>query len=179
MRKDHLHRIIAAAAVLCALAGTRVLAQAPALELTLGFSSFHERPSSGADQKLDGFVLGFRHSIDATWSLEAALNRQTGTEGGGVDMRQWGAMAGPRYSRTFHPRWQAFGHVLAGFQQLSARQGEASDKKNSLVLAPGVGVDFALNRNVSLRAQEELVLTRYAGVNQRNTAFYLGIVLRK
>ncbi|WP_306599516.1 outer membrane protein [Geothrix sp. 21YS21S-2] len=176
MHREFLHRLFTAAALLCALPA---LAQAPAPEATLGYSAFHERPSSGLDQRLNGFSLGFRHSFDRTWSLEAAFNRQTGTEGGSVSMRQLGLMAGPRYSRTLAPRWQAFAHVLAGFQQLSAWEGAASDKKNSLALAPGAGVDFALNRNVSLRAQEEFVFTRFAGKGQNNVAFYLGVVLRK
>jgi len=176
MRRELLQRLFTAAALVCALP---VLAGTPAPEVTLGYSDFHERPASGLDEKLTGFSLGYRHSFDATWSLEAAFNRQTGTEGGSVNMRQLGLMAGPRCSRNLAPRWQAFGHVLAGFQQLSAWEGPASDRKNSLALAPGVGVDFALTRNVSLRVQEELVLTRYAGKGQNNTAFYLGVVVRK
>ncbi len=177
MRRGILSRLFTAAALLGALPGAR--AQTPPPEANLGFSAFHERPASGLDQRLDGFSLGYRHSLDETWSLEAAFNRQTGTEGGSVDMRQLGLMAGPRYSLSFAPRWQGFGHVLAGFQQLSASQGPASDKRNSLALAPGVGVDFRLNRNVSLRAQEEIVFTRFAGRGQTNTAFYLGVVVRK
>lgn len=176
MRNDLLHRILSAAAALCALPA---LAQGPAPELSLGYSAFHLRPSTGLDQRLNGFALGFRHSFDATWSLEAALNRQTGTEGGSVNLRQLGLMAGPCYSRTFAGRWRGFAHALAGAQQLSAWEGPASDKKTTLALAPGVGVDFAISRRVSLRAQEELVLTRYAGVSQRNTAFFLGVAVRK
>jgi len=171
-----IRRFLHASALLCAIPG---LAQTPGPEYTLGYSAFRLRPATGLDQWLNGFALGFRSSFDARYSIEAVFNRQTGTEGGSVNLRQLGVMGGPCYTRTFTTRWKGYAHALVGFQQLSAWEGPESDQKTTLALAPGVGVDFNLNRNVAFRAQEDLVLTRYAGISQRNTAFYLGVVLKR
>jgi hypothetical protein len=155
------------------------MALAPPPELTLAFTSFQLKPASGSDQRLNGIALGGRCSLTAAWSVEGALNRQTGKEAGAVDLRQLGALAGPRYSWNWNDRWQGFAHVLAGVQQLHAADGPASDTKSTLALGPGVGAEFRLNRNVSFRVVEDYVITRYAGVTQRNTAFSFGIALRK
>jgi len=172
-------RSLATAGLLSALPGLPALAQAPAPELSLAYSSYHLRPATGVDQRLNGFTLGARRGLDAAWSVEAALSRQTATEAGSVDLTQVGLVAGPRYSRVWTSRWQGFAHALAGIQRLSATDGADSDHSTTLVLEPGIGVDCAVSRRVSLRAQEDYVWTHYAGLDQHSVCFFLGVVIRK
>jgi hypothetical protein len=174
-----LPRLIAIAALSAVLPGSQVMALAPAPELTVGFSSFHLRPASGSDQRLNGIVLGARYALDAAWSVEGALNRQTGAEAGEVELRQLGFLAGPRYSWAWSDQWQGFAHFQVGAQQLHASDGFATDTKSTLAFGPGVGAEFKLNRKVSFRVVEDYVVTRYAGVAQRNTSFTFGLALRR
>lgn len=179
MPMSHLKKLGAIAVLLFGLQGGAVQAQTPQPELFLGFSSYHLRPTRGVDQRLDGFNLGGRYGLSSTWSLEAALNRQSGTEAGAVNLRQTGVVAGPRRSWVWNKHWQGFAHVLAGYEHLSAWEGPASDAKDSLALVAGIGADYALNSHVSFRVQEDYSQTHYAGLPQRSTCFNLGIVLRK
>jgi Outer membrane protein beta-barrel domain len=179
MNLNRMQRLLPAASLVSALLGVPAMAQAPAPELALAFSSYHLRPATGVDQRLNGFTLGGRYGLGPAWSLEAALSRQTATEAGSVDLTQVGLVAGPRYSRVWTDRWQGFAHFQAGFQRLSASDGPDSDHSTTLVLRPGVGADWALNRRVSFRAQEDCVWTRYAGLDQHSTCFSLGVVVRK
>ena len=170
---------IPVAALSLCLLGTAAPAQTPPPELALSLTSYHLRPTNGVDQRLNGINLDGRCGLNAQWSLEGALSTQTGSEAGSVDLRQFGLQGGVRRSWVWTPKWQGFAHVLVGYEHLSASNGPASDSKGSLALVPGVGVDYALNRRVSFRAQEDYSWTHYAGLPQRSACFNLGIVLRK
>lgn len=178
MIANRMQTLLALAGVLAAGLGRPAQAQVPPTELFLGFASFHLRPAHGTDQHLNGFSLGARFSRSQAWSLELTGSRQTATEADSVDLLQESLMAGPRYSHAWNDRWQGFAHLQAGLTRLDAHRNPDNDYSNSLVLAPGVGVDFALDSRFALRAQEDYVYTRYAGVAQHNACFTLGVVVK-
>jgi len=179
MNSNRSLRLLPAAGLSFALLGGPAMAQAPAPELALGYSSYHLRPARGVDQRLNGVTLGGRYSFDPLWSVEAALTRQTSTEADGVALVQLGLVAGPRYTWTWTGQWRTFVHFQAGIERLSASSGPDSDHANSPVLAPGGGVDYSPSRRVSFRAQEDFVWTHYAGEEQASTCFSLAVVLRR
>jgi len=160
------------------LVGQGLPAQAPPPELFLGFSSFHLRPAHGDDQRLNGVSLGGRHSFNPDWSLEVVASRRTATEADSVDLLQESLLAGPRFSHAWNGRWQAFVHLQAGLTRLSAHRSPERAHSDSLVLAPGAGVDVTLTPRFALRAQEDYAYTRYAGVPQHSTCFTLGVVVK-
>jgi hypothetical protein len=45
-------------------------------------------------------------------------------------------------------------------------------------MAPGVGVDFAVNRRTSIRLDGEYLLTHFLGLTQQNLNASVGIVVR-
>lgn len=179
MRILHHRTLLILAASLALLPGPSAMAETPAPELTLGYSSFQLKPVHGVTQRLSGFTLGGRASFSPAWSVEAAFNRQTGTESDAVNLRQIGLLAGPRYSYAWSDRFQGFVHLLVGVEQLHASDSSDSDQKTTGALSPGVGAEIRLNQRFSLRLGEDLVITRYAGLTQRNWAFSLALVMRR
>ena len=171
-------RLLTLAALACSAQGGLLLAQTPAPELSGGFSSFRLRPKEGFDERLNGLELGGRYGLTPAWSIEGALSRQTGATEGGVQDRQLGILAGPRYSWSITPRWQVFTHFLVGREQFSASLGNLAVQGASLAFGPGVGMDFAISRQISLRAREDFIVTHYAGHFQGSPSLFLGLALR-
>ena len=174
------HHVLSLLAVLaCMASGGRALAQDPPLAWTAGYRSFKLRPASGSNQVLDGFALGAQYRLDPAWSMDVALSRLTGTQPEAIGLRQVGLMAGPRYRWTLHEHWEGFARFQAGWVQLHASQGPASDQRSSLAFGPGAGIDYTVNPHLSLRAEGDFTFTHYAGTSQRSPGLFLGVVLRR
>ena len=118
MSANPLSKMVFVATLLCFLQGGPASAQTPPPEVALGFTSFHLRPESGADQRLNGVVIEGRYSFNLVWSLEGLVSRETGTEadanGDSVALRQQEILVGPRYSHPWSAHWQWFAHLLVG-----------------------------------------------------------------
>ena len=166
------------AVLACALLGDPVLAQTPPMAWAAGYSTYQLRPATGTDQRMNGFGLAGQYNLDSAWSGELAFTHQTGTEDQSISLRQVGIMAGPRYTRALGGRWQGSAHFLIGREQLQASSGPASAQSTSFAFEPGAGLEFAVNRHLALRGQEDLVFTHHAGVDQRSPCLFLGLVFR-
>jgi len=171
-------RMIVFAVLASALQTNLATAQTSPMAWSVGYSTYKLRPASGTDQRMNGFGIGGQYSLTTEWALEAALSHQTGTEAGSVNLRQAGVMVGPRYTWTWSARWKGAAHFLVGRQQLQASDGASADQSTSFAYEPGIGLDFQIHRHLALRAQEDLVYTHYAGVDQRSPCLFLGLVLR-
>jgi hypothetical protein len=146
---------------------------------SLGYSCFKLRPDSGTNERMNGFALGGEYPQDPFWSLEASVSRQTGTEADTVALRQLGALAGVKTTSPLGDRARGFVHLLAGWEQLHASQGDQADQRASLAFGPGIGLDVALTRNVSARGQVDFLFTHYSGVVQGSPALFVGLVYRR
>jgi hypothetical protein len=161
-----------------ALQGGLAQAQTPPMAWAAGYSTYQLRPASGNDQRMNGFGLAGQYRLDPAWSAELAFTHHTGTEDQATLLRQVGIMVGPRYTRALSARWQGTAHFLIGREQLQASSGPASAQSTSFAFEPGVGLEYAVNRHLALRGQEDLVFTHYAGVAQHSPCLFLGVVLR-
>lgn len=147
-------------------------------EASAGFSGFKLKPGEGPAQNLDGVFLGGRAGWGGPWSVEVILWRQTGTDAKGVDLRQWGLQAGPRYTWNLGRELDAFAHALVGGHRLEATQGLARDHETSPGLSLGLGLDWRLDSRWALRAGADGIQTRYASRDQRSFAVSLGAAFR-
>jgi len=166
--------LVGLAGLLGCLQGGWAAAQTPTAEAILGGSTSLLKAEGGPDQHLNGFFLGGRVLFSPSWSLAATLDRETGSTAYGVELRQIAAVLGPRFSQPLSDRITGFAQVLVGAAQFTPGNG-SGEHNSSLALEPGVGVDFALTRQMYLRAQADEVLTRYAVASQRTPRYSLGL----
>jgi hypothetical protein len=181
MRILPLHRLFTLAALACALPGAPAGAgpgPGSPWSWALGFSTCKLRPAHGSDQVLNGFALAGEYRLDPRWSLEAAFSHETGTEAGGVNLRQNGFLAGARYTLARSGPWLGYAHLLAGRKQLQASEPGAQDQRTSLAFSPGAGLEYQAGRHLAVRAQADFILTHYAGVHQRSPGLVLALAYR-
>ena len=184
MPTHSLNRWIAFAVLAGALQTGAALAQSAPTAWSVGYSTDKLTPTNGVDQRMNGFALGGEHPITSDLSLEASLNRQTGTQtdtvtGGTIDMRQLGALGGLKATVVVNPKVQWFTHFLIGVQQLKASEGSASDQRTAPAFGMGLGLDLAIAPHLSVRAQQDFICTRYAGDYQTGATFFMGLVIRR
>lgn len=183
MRKPRPHLLFALLAS-AGLAQAQTPPLVPPMTWTLGYDTCQLRPATGHDQRLNGIALGGEYGLTPAWSAELALSHQTGTEAdlgaSRVNLRQSGAMAGPRWTLPLGQggRWQGAAHLLVGRELLQASSGDAQAQSVSFAFSPGLAVQCRLAPHLALRIQEDLVCTHYAGQNQRSPTLFVGLALR-
>jgi hypothetical protein len=183
MRQPRPH-LLSALLACAGLAQAQTPPPGPPLTWTLGYATCQLRPATGHDQRLNGIALGGEYGLSPAWSVELALSHQTGTEAdtgsGRVNLRQSGALAGPRYTLPLGRggRWQGSAHLLVGRELLQASSGDAQAQGVSFAFTPGVALQCQLASRLALRIQEDLACTHYAGENQRSPTLFVGLALR-
>lgn len=173
-----LNRSIAAMALAWGLAAAPAPAQEFPWSLALGYAPTRLRPANGTDVVLNGEALTAQCDLDRTWSLEAQVSHQTGTEAGQVDLRQDGFQLGGKYRFPASGRWQPYGHLLTGWGRLHAADGGASDQASTWVFSPAAGLECALSQRLALRGQVDLHITHYRGVYQRSPGVTFALAYR-
>lgn len=95
-------------------------------------------------------------------------------------------LAGPRFSYRKHEKITPFAHAMFGGTRLNTKATlsfgnitrEISAADTAFTAVFGGGLDFKLNKNISLRLiQADYVLTRFGGDTQSNARLSVGIVL--
>ena len=145
------------------------------LEANLNGTRFHLNGGSGtATENLNNW-FGGRVEFNAYQGNEAitvsgqtthySVNAQTITYG-------------PVFSYRKISRITPFGHVQFGAVRGSTEYLGISQNAWKFAMAPGVGVDFAVNHRTVIRVDGEYLLTRFLGLTQQNLNATVGIVFR-
>jgi len=85
---------------------------------------------------------------------------------------------GPVFSYRKFSRITPFGHVQVGAVHGSTNYLGISQSAYKFAIAPGAGLDFALNRRTVIRVDGEYLVTRFLGLTQENLNASVGIVVR-
>ena len=85
---------------------------------------------------------------------------------------------GPVFSYRRSSRITPFAHVQIGAVHGSTNYLGISRSAYKFAMAPGGGVDFALNQRTAIRVEGEYLLTRFLGLTQENADVSVGLVLR-
>lgn len=85
---------------------------------------------------------------------------------------------GPVFSYRKFSRITPFGHIQFGAVHGSANYLGISQSAYKFAVAPGAGLDFAVNRSTVIRVDGEYLLTRFLGLTQENLNASVGIVFR-
>ncbi|MGA7792107.1 MAG: porin family protein [Candidatus Acidiferrales bacterium] len=85
---------------------------------------------------------------------------------------------GPVFSYRRFSRITPYGHVQIGAVHGSAEFLGISQSAYKFALAPGAGLDFALNRSTAIRVDGEYLLTRFLSLTQENANLSVGVVFR-
>jgi opacity protein-like surface antigen len=85
---------------------------------------------------------------------------------------------GPVFSYRHFSRITPFGHVQLGVVRGSINYLGISQSAFKFAVAPGAGVDIALNPRTAIRLNGEYLLTRFLGLTQENVSASVGLVFR-
>jgi opacity protein-like surface antigen len=85
---------------------------------------------------------------------------------------------GPVFSYRRFSRITPYAHVQLGAAHGSINYLGISASAYKFAIAPGAGLDFALNRKTAIRLNGEYLLTRFLGLTQENLSGSVGIVVR-
>jgi opacity protein-like surface antigen len=85
---------------------------------------------------------------------------------------------GPIFSYRKFSRITPYGHMQFGAVHGSTNYLGISKNAYKFAMAPGVGLDFAVNRRTVIRLDGEYLLTRFLGLTQQNLNASVGIVVR-
>ncbi len=85
---------------------------------------------------------------------------------------------GPVFSYRRSSRIIPYAHVQFGAMHGSTGYLGISQPAFKFAMAPGAGVDFALNRKALIRVDGEYLVTRFLNLTQTNVTASVGIVLR-
>jgi opacity protein-like surface antigen len=85
---------------------------------------------------------------------------------------------GPVFSYRRISRITPYGHVQLGAIHGSANYLGISQSAYKFAIAPGAGVDFALNQRTAIRVNGEYLLTRFLSLTQQNFTASVGVVVR-
>jgi opacity protein-like surface antigen len=85
---------------------------------------------------------------------------------------------GPVFSYRHFSRITPFGHVQLGVMHGSMNYLGISQSAFKFAIAPGAGVDIAMNQHAAIRVNGEYLLSRFLGLTQENVSASVGLVLR-
>jgi hypothetical protein len=85
---------------------------------------------------------------------------------------------GPVFSYRRHDKWTPFGQVQIGAIHANTGYLGISQSAFKFAMAPGAGVDFAINERTAIRVQADYLMTFFLGLRQDNVRGSAGIVIR-
>jgi hypothetical protein len=145
------------------------------MDANLNGSHFHMNGGSGtATENLNSW-FGGRLEVNAFQGYEGiTVSDQTTVYSVNAATITYGPVF---YYRKFS-RITPFAHIQLGAVHGSTEYLGISQSAYKFAAAPGVGVDFALNRRTSIRLDGEYLLTRFLGLTQENVNVSAGLVFR-
>lgn len=171
-------------AVLLFSAAARAQDVTPAWEFSGGYSylganlngsHFHLNGGGGTiTENLNGW-FGGRVEVNAYQGNETIVTAGVPTK---FSVNAQTLTYGPVFSYRHFSRITPFGHVQLGAIHGSANYLGISQSAYKFAVAPGAGVDFALNRRTAIRVNGEYLLTRFLSLTQQNFTATVGVVVR-
>ncbi len=145
------------------------------LEANLNGSHFHLNGGSGtATENLNNW-FGGRIEFNGFQGSEAiTVSGQTTTYSVNAQTLTYG----PVFSYRRYSRITPFAHVQFGAVHGSTEYLGISKSAYKFAMAPGAGLDFALNHRTVIRVDGEYLLTRFLALTQENLNASVGIVIR-
>ena len=145
------------------------------LDANLNGSHFHLNGGSGSATENLNSWFGGRIEFNGYQGNEAiAVSGQTTV----YSVTAQTLTYGPVFSYRRFSRITPFGHVQFGAVHGSANYLGISRSSYKFAMAPGAGLDFALNHRTVIRVDGEYLLTRFLGLTQENLNASVGIVIR-
>lgn len=145
------------------------------LDADLKGSHFHLNGGGGSVTENVNSWFGGRTEFNAYQGNEA-INTSGVTTVYSVNAQQ--ITYGPVFSYRRFSRITPFGHVQLGVMHGSVHYLGISQSAFKFAVAPGAGVDIALNPRTAIRLNGEYLLTRFLSLTQQNVTASVGIVLR-
>jgi hypothetical protein len=144
-------------------------------EADLGGKKFHMNGGNGTlTENLNGW-FGGRLEVNA-YSGKEPVTVSSVTTVYSVSAQTY--TYGPVFSYRRFSRFTPYAHLQFGAIHGSANYLGISQAAWKFMIAPGAGVDFALNRRAAIRLDGEYPLTRFLGLTQQNVNASVGLVLR-
>jgi hypothetical protein len=156
-----------------AIAVVPARAQQPEPELAkielFGGYAYLRADSAEGRANLNGWTISVEGNLNRVLAVVADFD---GTYREGQSSHSF--LFGPKF--TARPgRWAPFAHVLAGF----VREAEEEDVQYGFGLSLGGGLDYDVNRRISLRlAQLDYEYSRVDELNHNNFRFAAGVVIK-
>jgi hypothetical protein len=145
------------------------------LDANLNGSHFHLNGGGGTVTENLNSWFGGRAEFNAFQGNEAIVTSGVKTVYS-VNAQQ--ITYGPVFSYRRFSRITPFAHVQLGVVHGSVNYLGISQGAFKFAVAPGGGVDIAMNQHAAIRVNGEYLLTRFLGLTQENVSASVGIVLR-
>lgn len=166
---------VAAALSVFALSSRAQAQQAPAADISAGYSYFRVGGSNGTN--LNGFSTSAAYNANSWFALAGDFGWYHGSPSG-VGLTALSYTFGPRFSYRRSEKIVPFAQALFGGSHLSASSGGVSVGSNAFAYDIGGGADVALSSNgtVALRPQVDYVGLRSSGSTSNCVRLSVGIV---
>lgn len=155
-----------------------------AWELSGGYS-YMEADLNGSHFHLNGATVSATQNLNSWFGGRVEFNGYRGNEAqtlsGTTTLYSVSAQTityGPVFSYRRYSRITPFAHVQVGAVHGSANYLGISQSAYKFAMAPGGGLDFALNQRAVIRVEGEYLLTRFLGLTQDNANVSVGLVVR-
>jgi hypothetical protein len=165
-------------AVLCMLFSTTARAQdAPEWELFGGYSYVKNVRGSGSRFHMEGGVGSLTQNLNGWFGGRVQTGFFTGNEAG-RNINAQTVTYGPVFSTHKYERMIPYINVQLGAIHASRGYLGISAPAWKFAMAPGVGVDFAINERAAIRVQADYLMTRFLSRRQDNLQGTVGLVVR-
>ncbi len=158
--------------------------ETPAWEISGGYS-YMEANLNGSHFHLNGANVTATENLNNWFGGRVEVNAFQGNEAITVSGQTTAYSVnaetityGPVFSYRKFSRITPFGHVQVGAVHGSTNYLGISQSAYKFAIAPGAGLDFALNHRTVIRVDGEYLLTRFLGLTQENLNASVGIVIR-
>jgi hypothetical protein len=148
----------------------------PQWEITGGYSYLYAN-LNGTRFHMNGGGGSGTENLNNWFGGRIEVNGYYGNDAGTVASAQT-ITYGPVFSYRRINRITPFAHVQVGVMHASTGYLGISANAFKFAVAPGGGVDLALNRRTTLRLDGEYLITRFLGLSQENVTGTVGLVFR-
>lgn len=148
--------------------------ETPAWEIAGGYS-YLDGNLNGTHFHLNGGGGSITENMNSWFGGRAEVNYYHGNDNGAVVSAQT-ITYGPVFSYRRFSRITPFAHVQVGVQHGSTGYLGISAGAFKFAAAPGAGIDFQVNRMVSVRVDGEYLLTGFLGLTQENAVGNVSLV---
>ena len=164
------------AIVLLSISTAKAQEVVPQVEVSGGYS-YLDGNLNGTHFHLNGGGVSATENLNSWFGGRVEFNAYNGNDAGTVVSAE-NITYGPVFSYRRFNRITPFAHVQIGVQHGSTGYLGISQSAFKFAIAPGAGVDFALNRRTAIRVDGEYLVTRFLDLTQENVNASVGIVFR-